>query len=101
MIHTPHAHLILVSVIPSPESNDEDKYLFKDVDNEMKKYANESGGKATFLDLKSKFITSNTINLEYYDLKERETIHLSEKGASMVAETLKELLLRLNNNKWD
>ena len=40
MINTPHAHLILVSVIPSPVSNDEDKYLFKKVDLEMKKYAN-------------------------------------------------------------
>ena len=55
----------------------------------------------TFLDLKTKFITSNVINLEYYDLEERETLHLSEKGASMVAETLKDLLLKLNNNKWD
>ena len=101
MINTPHAHLILVSVIPSPVSNDEDKYLFKKVDLEMKKYANESGGKVTFLNLNTKFITSNQINLEYYNLEERETLHLSEKGASMVAETLKELLIKLNDNKWD
>ena len=67
----------------------------------MKKYANESGGKVTFLNLNTKFITSNQINLEYYNLEERETLHLSEKGASMVAETLKDLLIKLNDNKWD
>ena len=65
------------------------------------KYANESGGKVTFLNLNTKFITSNQINLEYYNLEERETLHLSEKGASMVAETLKDLLIKLNDNKWD
>ena len=103
ILHTPRAHLVLVSVIPSPASNDRDWHLFKRVDAEMNKYAQESGGKVSFLNLKDKFITSNTINMEYYDQREREQgiVHLSPKGASMVAETLKNYLVQLNNNKWD
>ena len=99
--NTPHSHLVLVSVIPSPCSNDTDKYLFKYVDEEMKNYANQSGGKVSFLNLNKNFITGNTINMDYYDQRENEPVHLSEKGASMVAETLKNFLAKLNNNKWD
>ena len=89
IIKTPGAHLLLVSVIVSPENHDNNKAVFRHVDNEMWKLAQEHSDKVTFLDLSKDFLRNGQINFQLFDLNEWDQVHLSEAGAAMVAEKLR------------
>ena len=83
-------------------SNHIDKYLFSDIDFEMNELAKASGGQVSFLNLKSKFITGNRIDMSLFkEYEPRGIVHLSIKGASMLAETLKNYLMGLHPNKFE
>ena len=98
---TPGAHLLLVSIIPSPENHYKNGPVFQLADNEMCKLANEHA-KVSFLDLSKNFLRNRQLKPELFNQREntaeKKPVHLSKEGAAMVATKLRQKCMSIPKN---
>ena len=98
---TPGAHLLLVSMIPSPENHYNNGPVFRLADDEMRKLANEHA-KVSFLDLSKNFLRNRQLKPELFNQHEKtakkKPVHLSKEGAAMVATKLRQKCMSIPKN---
>ena len=99
IMRTPGAHLVFVSITVSPENHENNKAKFLEVDTAVKNLFSPTPLKSTFCDIKRFFmLNSGKIDLDLFDEFERQQgdpVHLSKKGAKMVAQKLRKQLMSL------
>ena len=102
VVETRGAHLLLVSIIPSPENHYYNGPVVKLADDEMRKLANLQPTKVTFLDLSNNFLRNRQLNPELFDQSEKtpyqDPVHLSKTGAAMVATKLRQKCMSIPKN---
>ena len=74
-------HLVLTSILPSPETNHKCKHLFKYVSDSVKKLSQNYGSKSSFLNLTKVFMHGGRIKQNLY----ADGVHLNEEGAQILA----------------
>ena len=87
----PKAHLVLVSLLPSPKTNDQCKDVFYKMSEELKKYGQEDPDSATYLRVTKEFMKAGIPEQELYF----DGIHLSVKGANVLASAIKKYLMKI------
>ena len=86
--------LLLLSPLPSPETNEECKDVFKNVCEGMKKLAQENSDWAKFLNLNQKFMPTGFGKIDL-SLFSKDLIHLSPQGSDLLAEQIRIQLVRM------
>ena len=95
----PKAHLVFVSLLPSPATNDISKHVFKYVCDQMNELSKQNKEKFTFIDLRKKFMPEGMGRIDL-TLFSGDLIHLSPDGAYMLAKAIRTRLVGLNKKYY-
>ena len=90
-------HLVLTSLLPSPKTNWKCKFVFRDVSNTIKELVGHENLKASFMNLNGKFLIQGEPDLSLF-LSDK--IHLNERGAKILAASIKNHLNKLPKKIW-
>ena len=96
----PKAHLVQVSLLPSPETNDQSKDVFKFVDDQLNELMKQNKEKFTYLNVKKKFMPEGLGKIDLSLFSAADLIHLSSEGADLLAKQIRIRLVGLNKKYY-
>ena len=94
-------HLVLVSLIPSPDHNKKCKWAFRHFSQLLKQFALANRDVTTFCDVKPIFMKNHVIDRSLYNNRQRNMIHLNDQGATLLCKKVYKTLMNIENSKLE